>query len=112
MVVLPRGLIYTIIYVMHANHKNKSPFLGASVQTGKSHERRSSAALHCIHPVFTSRTGFDSSRRSRTTCSIVLQDLLGSLRLPSSTLPRDEDEMVVVLTAHHPVGVVSYGISG
>lgn len=42
---------------------------------------------------------------------VILQDLLGCFCLPSSTLPRDEDEMVVVLTAHHPVGVVSYGIS-
>lgn len=49
--------------------------------------------------------------RSRTGYCIILQNLLGCFGLPSSTLPRDEDEMVVVLAAHHSVGVVSYGIS-
>ena len=42
---------------------------------------------------------------------VILQDLLGRFRLPSPALPGDEDEMVVVLAAHHPVGVVGYGIS-
>lgn len=50
--------------------------------------------------------------RGGTGDCIVLQDLLGCLCLASPTLPRDEDEVVVVLIAHHPVGVVSYGIAG
>lgn len=50
--------------------------------------------------------------RGGTSDCIVLQDLLGCLCLASPTLPRDEDEVVVVLIAHHPVGVVSYGIAG
>lgn len=43
---------------------------------------------------------------------VVLQDLLGCLCLASPTLPGDEDEVVVVLIAHHPIGIVSYGIAG
>lgn len=41
-----------------------------------------------------------------TADSVVLQDLLGGLRLPRTTLSRDEDEVIVELCQHGVVGVV------
>lgn len=41
-----------------------------------------------------------------TTDSIILQNLLGGLSLPCSTLTRDQDEVIVKFSQHSVVGVV------
>ena len=43
---------------------------------------------------------------------VVLQDLLGGLRLPGAALSGDEDEVVVELRQHGVVGVVGQGVAG
>lgn len=55
----------------------------------------------------------DSVQQSRagTADGIVLQNLLGGLCLPSSALPRDEDEVVVELRQHGLVGVVRQSVA-
>ena len=50
-------------------------------------------------------------RRARTADSVILQNLLGGLRLPRSALSGDEDEVIVELCQHGLVGVVRQGVA-
>lgn len=50
-------------------------------------------------------------RGARTADSVILQNLLGGLRLPRSALSGDEDEVIVELCQHGLVGVVRQGVA-
>lgn len=68
---------------------------------------------HLQHRIGLQQAVFDSLHlvAGRTGDCIVLQDLLGRLRLPSSTFPRDQDALVLPFCPHGAVGVVCYSIA-
>lgn len=58
------------------------------------------AVLDCLH-LLTGGTGD----------GVVLQHLLGGLRLPSTALARDENALVLPFRAHRAVGIIRHSIA-